>query len=89
MLRLTIQTENSQVEELLAFLQNKHPNANECDLISLLSEAIKWLRTVDEFLFIVNLDAGDIASLDFVRTEPISSPHPETHAKSQEQSLTV
>jgi hypothetical protein len=90
MLRLTIQSENPQVEEFLALLTQAYPEASYSELYSLLNNVLLWLKPVcSDFPYRINLDAGDVASLDFVRTEPVSSLHPDAPSESGEQSSTV
>jgi hypothetical protein len=77
---LTIKTKDEEVEDLMEFLRSRFPEAEAADHIEIMNRAEKWLRTVDEYMYVVNLDRGDELSLDFVRTEPIFSPHPDTPA---------
>jgi hypothetical protein len=85
-IHLNIKAEKPEIESLLAFLQKQHPHADEGEKIVLLNDAIKWLRTVDEYKFLVNLSAGDEVSLDFARTDLASSRRP--HKPDQSPVLT-
>lgn len=68
-IRLCIQTEDQEVEDLLVFMRARFPKSDASEHVAIMNRAEKWLRTLDEYLFIVNLHAGDEASLDCVRTD--------------------
>jgi hypothetical protein len=70
-IHLNIKTENPEVEALLTFMQSRFPNADDGDHIVIMNEAIKILRTVDDYKF---MRAGEV-SLDFGCTDPKSSLH--------------
>jgi hypothetical protein len=85
-IRLSIRAENPEVESLLAFMRARYPNADEGEQIVILNDAIKWLRTADEYKFILDLNGGDEVSLDFDHTDPNVLPHSGRPVQSQLQS---
>jgi hypothetical protein len=81
-IHLNIYADNPEVESLLAFMRSRYPDADEGEKIVIMNSAIKWLRTADEFKYLVNLDAGDEVSLDFARIDPAACLHSDKPAES-------